>query len=45
MTTFEDECKEQTQWERGLGKWEYTTMKNGLIIPTYQPYEGQRDRK
>jgi len=40
MTKFEDECKDQSQWERGLGMWEYTTMPSGLIIPTYERDEG-----
>jgi hypothetical protein len=37
MTKFENECKAQSDWEKKLGKWEYTTLKNGLIIPTYNP--------
>ncbi|MCX6699843.1 MAG: hypothetical protein NTV68_07945 [Methanomicrobiales archaeon] len=40
MTKFEDECKDQSQWERDLGMWEYTTMPSGLIIPTYERDEG-----
>lgn len=37
ISKFEQQCIDQSKWETDQGKWKYTRMSNGLIIPTYDP--------